>query len=413
SDVIEGAGDGDSDGIADYLDAIDACNVLPGSINSTKTHLVEAQPGVCLRLGDTALNRGNSGVRIDATATNAIMDTSKGSLFDLVADKLPMAGQSPAIVLPQIQPIGANAIYRLQLQSGQWTDFVENTDNQLQSSAGESGYCPPPGDDNWQAGLIEGNWCIQLRLSDGGPNDRDNQANGTIVAPGRVEVLIINSQPMAQDDEAQTRQNIALTIDVLANDTDNDGDNLSVSTANAQFGTVSIIDNQIYYQPANDLVGVDTIIYGISDGQGGSSSATLLVTVLANTPPIAADDFASVQAGQTVIIDVLANDSDDENDNLSVIAAYADNGTVTIGSDFRLTYKPNIGFSGTDNIDYLVSDAHGGETAGLVSVSVAAIVATTPTPTTNNSSSSGGGSFGWLLLIGLGLGLRRRIGSTL
>lgn len=396
SDLVEGAGDSDNDGIADYLDAIDACNVLPGSIDSTTTHLVEAQPGVCLRLGDRALNRGNSGVRIDEIATNASMDSHKGSLYDLVADKLPVAGQSIAIVLPQVQPIPADAIYRLLLQDGQWTDFVQNSDNQLLSSAGESGYCPPPGFDNWQAGLIEGHWCIQLRMNDGGPNDGDNQANGTIVTPSRVEVLMLNSQPIAQDDEAQTRQNVALTIDVLANDTDNDGDNLSVSTANAQFGTVSIIDHQIHYQPATDLIGVDTIVYGISDGQGGSSSATLSVTVLANSTPIAVNDLASVGAGQSIVIDVLANDSDPENDSLSVVTALADNGRVTIGADFRLIYKPNNGFTGTDHINYLVSDAHGGEAMGLVNVSVITTAATTPP--NKASSSTGGGSTGWALV---------------
>ena len=74
----------------------------------------------------------------------------------------------------------------MQLASGEWVEFVENGQNRLMSTPGESGYCPPPNSDKWLPGLIGNAWCVQLHIEDGGVNDIDGQANGVIVAPGRV-----------------------------------------------------------------------------------------------------------------------------------------------------------------------------------------------------------------------------------
>jgi hypothetical protein len=203
----------------------------------------------------------------------------------VVADKLAIAGQGYQIVLPQTRPIPTNAVFRQLRNTDLWTDFVENAENQLMSSAGAPGYCPPPGDNKWISGLKEGYWCVQLQLNDGGPNDIDGEANGTIVAPGGVATLTNNSQPTANDDVAETHLNTAITINVLANDADADADPLSLRSATATLGTAEIVDNKLHYQPAQDLIGEDTVVYGISDGSGGSASATLTITVLAAAPP--------------------------------------------------------------------------------------------------------------------------------
>ena len=54
------------------------------------------------------------------------------------------------------------------------------------SAAGEKGYCPPPGDVAYKAGLSQGNWCLQLTIEDGGPNDTDGLANNRVTDPGGV-----------------------------------------------------------------------------------------------------------------------------------------------------------------------------------------------------------------------------------
>ncbi|MFT4924767.1 MAG: hypothetical protein ACI8WB_000851 [Phenylobacterium sp.] len=408
-DNVDGLGDTDNDGIPNYLDAIPECNVLQGTLNSSNQYLVEGEAGVCMRLGDTALTGETGGARIidntDTTTPNV------GGVYDFIVYGL-TPGQSFNIVFPQIQPIPANALYRKKTAAGDWQDFVENQSNQLLSTAGESGYCPPPGDASWNAGLTEGHWCVQIQLSDGGPNDTDGEVNGTIVDPGGVAAIANNNTvPTATDDVVSTRLNTPLTIDVLANDTDGDNDNLSISSANATFGAVSIVDNQLDYVPADAFFGVDTIIYGVTDGNGGSASASVTVNVQANGTPVATADSASGDSGTAIIIDVISNDIDPDGDSISIVAATAVNGTVSIGADNSLTYQSNDGFSGEDSITYRLRDSLGAEAVGTVTVTVNAVIVTPPTPPTPTPvepKRSSGGSLAWMLFAMALVSLRRQ-----
>jgi len=86
--------------------------------------------------------------------------------------------------------------------------------------------------------------------------------------------------PVAQNDTATTDENSAATVDVLANDSDPDGDSLTVTDASgASHGTTSIVSNQVVYTPATGYYGSDSFTYTISDGNGGTASATVSVTV--------------------------------------------------------------------------------------------------------------------------------------
>ena len=83
--------------------------------------------------------------------------------------------------------------------------------------------------------------------------------------------------------------------------------------------------------------GTDTVTYTISDGNGGTDTATVSITVNAvNDGPVALDDTASVDEDSSVVIGVLANDSDLDGDALSVTSASAGNGSVSIRPDGSL-----------------------------------------------------------------------------
>ena len=159
---------------------------------------------------------------------------------------------------------------------------------------------------------------------------------------------------------------------MLANDTDIDGDTLSVTAAAASNGTVSIKpDGSLDYSPNANFNGTDTISYTISDGNGGSDTATVIVTVNpVNDAPVAVNDAASVNEDASVSIDVLANDTDIDGGTLSVTAAAASNGTVSIKPDGSLDYSPNANFNGTDTISYTISDGNGGSDTATVIVTV-------------------------------------------
>ncbi|NQZ11925.1 MAG: cadherin-like domain-containing protein, partial [Algicola sp.] len=190
---------------------------------------------------------------------------------------------------------------------------------------------------------------------------------------------------------------------------DVDGDTLSITSVSSMFGSTEVVDNQLDYLPAEGFFGTDTVVYAISDGSNGSSTATLSITIVANGYPLAVADTASTLVAGTLTIDVLSNDSDPENDALTVVAAIADKGFVTINGDNSLTYRASSTFVGVDTVSYRIRDALGGEAVGTVTVTVTAEPPPAPpVKPAKPKPSSGGGALLFLLLWGLLIGLVRR-----
>lgn len=402
-DDEEGFADSDGDGIADYLDAISECNVVPQQSVQQVEFLSEGEPGICLRRGETAVGSESGGVQVlpdevpsDPAASNV------GGIFDFIAYGLKEQGQSYSLALPQRLPVPAAAVYRKYNDVTGWTDFVTDDRNYISSAAGERGFCPPPGDASWGRGLTEGHWCVQVTVQDGGPNDADGLANGTIVDPGGVAVLqTTNKAPVAKADLVTTLVQQSVLVNVLSNDSDEDGDVLKVVQANATLGSVTIeADSQLRYTPALDFIGEDQVTYAISDGKGGTASSTLTVTVRANQPPVVVNDSATTDDRTTITVNVLANDTDADGDSLRLLSASALQGSVTVEADQRLKYTPKAGFNGIDVVTYRVSDGNGATASGQLSVTVTAYQQVV----VENKSSGGatGYSLAALLLVLLG-----------
>ena len=191
--------------------------------------------------------------------------------------------------------------------------------------------------------------------------------------------------PVAGDDADSTLENTAVTIDVLANDTDADSPALTVdAVGDAANGTVAINDDgTVTYTPAADFFGTDSFTYTVSDETGLTDTATVSVTVAEDTPdpiaPVAGDDADSTLENTAVTIDVLANDTDADSPALTVDAVGdAANGTVAINDDGTVTYTPAADFFGTDSFTYTVSDETGLTDTATVSVTVAEDVVITP-----------------------------------
>lgn len=94
--------------------------------------------------------------------------------------------------------------------------------------------------------------------------------------------IVINNPPVANDDSATTRKNKSVTINVLANDTDPDPmDVMFVSIATApSHGTATVnADMTVKYTPAHNYTGGDSFKYLLEDGNGGSDTAIVSVTV--------------------------------------------------------------------------------------------------------------------------------------
>ena len=168
-----------------------------------------------------------------------------------------------------------------------------------------------------------------------------------------------NTAPTATDDFAVTTVNNAVVIPVLRNDSDAQGDALSVTavTDPANGSATRNEDDTITYAPNAGFEGADAFSYTVSDGEL-EATATVTVTVSAspppdpgggNTAPTATDDFAVTTVNNAVVIPVLRNDSDAQGDALSVTAVTDPaNGSATRNEDDTITYAPNAGFEGAD-----------------------------------------------------------------
>ncbi|MGB7444257.1 MAG: Ig-like domain-containing protein [Coleofasciculaceae cyanobacterium] len=209
--------------------------------------------------------------------------------------------------------------------------------------------------------------------------------------------ITVNAVPIANNDSASTNQETAVEIDVLNNDSDVDGDALSLSIdLQANNGTAQVNDNGTPNNPADDLItytpedgffGTDQFTYQVDDGKGGNATATVNVTV--NATPVAEDDDTITNENNAVVINVLNNDTDGDGDNLTLslvtapsdgIAELNDNGTPNNPTDDFFTYTPNTDFFGTDQFTYQVEDGRGGSAIGTVDVTVNAV------PVANNDS---------------------------
>lgn len=184
----------------------------------------------------------------------------------------------------------------------------------------------------------------------------------------RVFVGLENESPVVDDDTATTAEDTAVLVNVLANDSDPDGDTLQISTVAAPVnGTTAIVDGQVRYTPARDFNGTDTFGYTACDPGGLCSSGTVTVTVTpVNDPPVASDDTFATSTNTATTFDPTTNDQDPDGDTLTVSAVTQPaNGTASIGGDGRVTYTPNNGYTGNDAFTYTVSDP-GGLTATAV-----------------------------------------------
>lgn len=178
-----------------------------------------------------------------------------------------------------------------------------------------------------------------------------------------------NLDPAAVDDAGRTRPETAVGIPVLVNDVDPDGDAIAVaSVADPPNGSAAFAAETVTYTPDAGFVGVDSFIYTIEDGRGGSASATVKVTV--QQPPVAVDDTASTERDRAVSIPVLANDSHPGGDALTVTSVTAPSRGTATTDGTRVTYTPAAGFAGHDALRYTVSDSVGATATASVSVTV-------------------------------------------
>ncbi len=194
----------------------------------------------------------------------------------------------------------------------------------------------------------------------------------------QIDVTPVNDAPEAFDDAVTTDEDVAVTTgSVFDNDLDLDGDQLAVSDfTQPEHGTVAYNDDGTFtYTPAENFHGQDTFTYTVSDGQGGTATGSVEVTVRSvNDAPTAGDDAVTTTEDAAVTTDVvLDNDVDPDGDPLTISDfTQAEHGTVTVNDDGTFTYTPNENFHGQDTFTYTTTDSQGLTSTATVSVTVEA-----------------------------------------
>jgi len=224
----------------------------------------------------------------------------------------------------------------------------------------------------------------------------DDGNNEQATATVTVTIQGPNTPPNAVDDLPTTDEETSININVLANDSDPDGQAIqlvSINTTNTR-GRALVSGNSVFYDPNNQFetlalgeTATDTFTYIVADTQGGQSEATVTVTIRGvNDAPIGVNDgYNVIQGSQLTVTDVdgtatptnilddglLVNDVDVDGDTL--FASKLDdplNGTVVVNSDGTFTYTHDGGSSTSDTFTYEVSDGNGGADTVTVTLTI-------------------------------------------
>lgn len=181
-----------------------------------------------------------------------------------------------------------------------------------------------------------------------------------------------NAVPVAVADIANVHGATA-TINVLTNDTDMDNDTLEITgVTQGAHGDVAIVGGSVTYAPKASFSNAtgDSFQYTIADGFGGTATGNVTITKT-NTSPVAANDTVAVHPG-TVAVLALVNDTDAENDSLTITdVTQGNHGTVTFDAG-SISYTAGGSFNTSDSFTYTISDGFGGTNTGTVNITNAA-----------------------------------------
>lgn len=191
-----------------------------------------------------------------------------------------------------------------------------------------------------------------------------------------------NAPPTAVADPAATSEDASVLIDVRANDSDPDGDALTLTAVTQPAsGTAVIESGSVRYTPTSNWYGTDAFTYTVSDGRGGSASAAVTVTVSSvNDLPTAQAGSGSTLAGVALPITLRGSDVESCATLAFEIVGGPTHGSLgAVGgttcsagvSSAALTYTPGAGYSGPDSFTFRVRDGDGAVSAvATVSITV-------------------------------------------
>ena len=185
---------------------------------------------------------------------------------------------------------------------------------------------------------------------------------------GTVSVTInpVNDAPVADDTTLTTNEDTPAAVSIPA--TDVDGDSLTATPSAAAHGVVGCVSTTCSYFPASNYFGPDAFTVTVTDGHGGSDTATVFITVNSvNDKPVADDTSITLDEDTAVTFAPPATDVEDA--SLTLTATNGAKGAVTCGGAL-CTYTPDANANGSDTFTYTATDDDGASDSGTVSVTI-------------------------------------------
>ena len=335
-----------------YCDPNGSCTYYPGQdSNGTDSFTYTVGDGQ----GDTATATVNvtvSEVNDPPVAGNDAAEVPVGTT-DVIIDVL--ANDSPG---PDNESSQALAIAEVLPPQHGTATLIESG-----SDAGKVRYTPDAGYHGYDS--------FSYRVCDNGTTPGSSDA---LCATPAVNLQIRSRPPVAVDDTVTTAEDTTAQFNPLSNDSDPDGDTLSIGVTQApSHGALGCFsDGTCTYIPDTDYAGPDSFSYEVRSGADESAAGTVTIEVTpVNDDPAPKPDRLVTPRDTAGHVNVLANDSDIEGDALAITGSTnGDHGQVVCDGQDSCTYTPDAGYSGTDDFKYTVSDGNGGTAQGSVTVVV-------------------------------------------
>ncbi len=207
--------------------------------------------------------------------------------------------------------------------------------------------------------------------------DGDKTTTSTVT----IHVTPINDAPVANPDSFTTDEDTSITVDLIKNDSDVDGDKLTIKEINGtpltggeqtvvvDNGKIVIADDGgMTFIPSDNYHGDVTMPYTITDGDKTATSTVTIHVTPINDAPVANPDSFTTDEDTSITVDLIKNDSDVDGDKLTVKeingtsltggeqTVVVDNGKIVIAHDGGMTFVPNKDYNGTVDVNYTITD---------------------------------------------------------
>ncbi|EJG0029163.1 tandem-95 repeat protein, partial [Vibrio alginolyticus] len=341
----------------------DSDSALNFSVSGNSNVLVSIENGIAT-ISPTADWNGSEALTFTATdpsgeSVSQTVNFTVAPVADIVADKATVVEDTPTIikVLGNDTFEGDDKVVSLDTNNGPANGTVSvNPD-------GSVTYTP---NDNYQ-----GTDSFTYIVTSGGVSE------STTV---NVDVTPVNDAPVATNDNAVTDEDTPVTIDVLPNDTDVDGDKLSIESASVPEtqGTVEIVDGKLVFTPADNFHGDAEITYTVTDG-ALTDQATVNVTVNAvNDTPVVESSIADQTLAEdftpySIDLNTAFSDVDNVDGDLTFSVSGNSNIQVAIVNGIA-TFTPTADWNGSETLAFTATDPSGESVSQTVNFTVALVV---------------------------------------